>query len=230
MEVILLERVAKLGQMGETVRVKDGFARNFLLPQGKALRATDANKAKFEVMKVDLQAKNLATKAEADKIGSKLDGKSYPVIRQASETGQLYGSVSPRDLAALLTESGFEVDRNQIALNVPIKTIGQHKVPVQLHPELEVTITINVARSADEAERLARGEDITVRREQSDEQAQAEAAKKTAEALFDPEAKRDDDEAAEPAKAQEKTDAKTDAKPAAKPRKSKAKAEAEKAE
>ena len=104
MEVILLERVAKLGQMGEVVRVKDGFARNFLLPKGKALRATDANKAKFEAMKVDLQAKNLATKAEADKVGSKLDGKSFPVLRQASETGQLYGSVSPRDLADLLTD------------------------------------------------------------------------------------------------------------------------------
>ncbi len=122
MEVILLERVAKLGQMGEVVRVKDGFARNFLLPKGKALRATDANKAKFETMKVDLQAKNLATKAEAEKVGSKLDGKSFPVLRQASETGQLYGSVSPRDLADLLNANGFEVDRNQIALNVPIKT------------------------------------------------------------------------------------------------------------
>ena len=134
MEVILLERVAKLGQMGEVVRVKDGFARNFLLPKGKALRATEANKSKFEGMKADLQVKNLETKSEADKIGKKLDGKSFPVLRQASETGQLYGSVSPRDLAALLTESGFEVDRNQIALNVPIKTVGQHKVPVHLHP------------------------------------------------------------------------------------------------
>ena len=175
MEVILLERVAKLGQMGEVVRVKDGFARNFLLPKGKALRATDANKAKFEVMKVDLQAKNLATKAEADKVGSKLDGKSFPVLRQASETGQLYGSVSPRDLADLLNANGFEVDRNQIALNVPIKTIGQHKVPVQLHPELEVTITVNVARSADEAERLAKGEDVTVRRQGGDDEDEADA-------------------------------------------------------
>src|SRR5262245_60334423 len=137
MEVILLERIAKLGQMGDVVRVKDGFGRNFLLPQGKALRATDANKAKFEGMKADLQAKNLASKAEADKVGGKLDGKSYPVIRQASETGQLYGSVSPRDIAALLSENGFSVERNQIALNTPIKSIGQHKVPVQLHPELE---------------------------------------------------------------------------------------------
>jgi large subunit ribosomal protein L9 len=186
MEVILLERVAKLGQMGEVVRVKDGFARNFLLPKGKALRATDANKAKFENMKVDLEAKNLASKGDADKIGSKLDGKSFPVLRQASETGQLYGSVSPRDLAALLTENGFEVDRNQIALNVPIKSVGQHKVPVQLHPEVEVTITVNVARSADEAERLARGEDVTVRREVGEAEEAAEAAVAAAEAMFEP--------------------------------------------
>jgi large subunit ribosomal protein L9 len=186
MEVILLERVAKLGQMGEVVRVKDGFARNFLLPQGKALRATDANKAKFETMKVDLQAKNLATKAEADKIGSKLDGKSFAVLRQASETGQLYGSVSPRDLAVLLTENGFEVERNQVWLNAPIKTIGQHKVPVQLHPELEVTITVNVARSADEAERLGRGEDVTIRREGGAEEDEAAAAQAAAQAMFEP--------------------------------------------
>jgi large subunit ribosomal protein L9 len=165
MEVILLERVAKLGQMGDVVRVKEGFARNYLLPKGKALRATQANKTKFESIKVDLQARNLASKAEADKIGVKLDGKSFVVLRQASETGQLYGSVSPRDLATILGDNGFAVDRNQIALNVAIKTIGMHKVPVLLHPELEVTITINVARSADEAERLARGEDVTVRRE-----------------------------------------------------------------
>jgi large subunit ribosomal protein L9 len=186
MEVILLERISKLGQMGDVVRVKDGYGRNFLLPQGKALRATEANKAKFEGMKVDLQAKNLATKTEADKIGSKLDGKNFPVLRQASETGQLYGSVSPRDLADLLTENGFEVSRNQIALNVPIKTVGQHKVPVQLHPELEVTITINVARSADEAERLARGENITVRRQGGDDEDDAEALQAAAEAMFEP--------------------------------------------
>jgi large subunit ribosomal protein L9 len=189
MEVILLERVAKLGQMGEVVRVKDGFARNYLLPHGKALRATEANKSKFEGMKQDLQAKNLETKGAADKIRSKLNGKSFPVIRQASEIGQLYGSVSPRDLAALLTKNGFEVDRNQIALNVPIKTIGQHKVPVHLHPEVEVTVTVNVARSADEAQRLARGEDVTVRREGgADAEEEAEAAKAKAEAFFEPDA------------------------------------------
>lgn len=189
MEVILLERVAKLGQMGEVVRVKDGFARNYLLPKGKALRATQANKAKFDGMKVELQAKNLAAKGDADKVGSKLDGKSFNVLRQASETGQLFGSVSPRDLAVLLTAGGFAIDRNQIALNVPIKTIGVHKVPVQLHPELEVTITVNVARSADEAERLARGEDVTVRREGADDDeadAGAEAAAAAAKAFFEP--------------------------------------------
>ena len=206
MEVILLERVAKLGQMGEVVRVKDGFARNYLLPKGKALRATEANKSKYEAMKVDLQAKNLETKGAADKIGSKLDGKAFPVIRQASETGQLYGSVSPRDLAGLLSENGFEVDRSQIALNVPIKTIGQHKVPVHLHPEVEVTVTVNVARSADEAERLARGENVTVRREGGEEADEAAAVVAEAEKFFEPgagEAKAEGDEAAaeEPAKA-----------------------------
>jgi large subunit ribosomal protein L9 len=192
MQVILLERVAKLGQMGDVVRVKDGFARNYLLPKGKALRATAANKTKFETMKVDLQARNLTAKAEADKVGGKLDGQSFVVLRQASETGQLFGSVSPRDLATLLVDGGFGVDRNQIALNVPIKTIGVHKVPVLLHPEVEVTITVNVARSADEAERLARGEDVTVRREGGEEaEADAETAKATklaAEVFFEPEA------------------------------------------
>jgi large subunit ribosomal protein L9 len=168
MEVILLQRVAKLGQMGEVVRVKDGYARNFLLPQGKALRATDANRKRFDTMKVDLEARNLEQKGEAQKVGEKLDGKNFIVLRQASETGQLYGSVSPRDLAALLSESGFAVDRNQIGLNAPIKTIGLHKVPVSLHPEIEVSVSVNVARNADEAERQARGEDVTVRREEAE--------------------------------------------------------------
>jgi large subunit ribosomal protein L9 len=203
MDVILLQRLGKLGQMGDVVRVRDGYARNFLLPQGKALRATEANKSKFEGMKQELTVKNTETKGAADKIGSKLDGKSFPVIRQASETGQLYGSVSPRDLATLLTENGFEVDRNQIALNVPIKTIGQHKVPVHLHPEVEVNVTINVARSADEAERLARGENVTVRREGgNDAEEEAEAAKAAAQAVFEPgagEATTDETAGAEPA-------------------------------
>ena len=166
MEVILLERVAKLGQMGEVVRVKDGFARNFLLPQGKALRATKDNRTKFESMKAHLEVRNLELKGDAEKVGKKLDGQSFAVIRQASETGQLYGSVSPRDLGAIMTEGGFTVSRGQVALNTPIKTIGLHKVPLALHPEIEVTITINVARSADEAERIARGEDVIARREE----------------------------------------------------------------
>ena len=155
MEVILLQRVAKLGQMGEVVRVKDGFARNFLLPQGKALRATKDNRSKFEGMKAQLEASNLEQKKDADVVAGKLNGKNFIVVRQASDVGQLFGSVSARDIAALLTEGGFTVDRNQIQLQLPIKTIGLHTVPVALHPEVEVTITINVARNADEAEEAA---------------------------------------------------------------------------
>jgi len=184
MEVILLERVAALGQMGETVRVKDGFARNFLLPRGKALRATKENKARFETMRQELEVRNLENRGEAEKISGKLDGKSFVVLRQASEAGQLYGSVSPRDLVALLSGSGVAVERSQIVLNAPIKSIGLHKVPVALHPEVEVTVTINVARNAEEAERIARGEDVTVPREQAVEEAEAAAA----EAFFDAEA------------------------------------------
>src|SRR6188474_1261693 len=170
MEVILLERVGKLGQMGEVVRVKDGFARNFLLPQGKALRATKDDKAKFEGMKVQLEARNLELKSEAEGIAGKLKGKSFVVQRQASESGLLFGSVSARDIASILVDGGFTVTRNQIALHAPIKMIGLHTVPVALHPEVEVTITMNVARNADEAERQARGEDMTQRREQADEE------------------------------------------------------------
>src|SRR6516162_3969240 len=166
MEVILLERVAKLGQMGEVVRVKDGFARNFLLPRGKALRATKDNRAKFETMKSQLETRNLELKSDAEKVGSKLDGQSFIVIRSASETGQLYGSVSPRDIVGILTDGGFTVSRGQIALNTPIKTLGLHKVPVALHPEVDVTITLNVARSADEAERIARGENVLMPRDE----------------------------------------------------------------
>ena len=176
MEVILLQRVAKLGQMGDVVRVKDGYARNFLLPKGKALRATDANRKRFDTMKVELETRNIEQKGEAEEVGGKLDGKSFIVLRQASETGQLYGSVSTRDLAALLSESGVAVNRNQIELNAPIKTVGMHKVPVSLHPEVEVSVTVNVARNADEAERQARGEDVTVRREAGEEAPEPAAA------------------------------------------------------
>jgi large subunit ribosomal protein L9 len=187
MEVILLERIAKLGQMGEVVRVKDGFARNFLLPRGKALRATKDNRTRFETMKVELEARNLELKGEADKVAKKLDGQTLTVLRQASEAGQLFGSVSPRDIVSLLANGGFALNRNQIALNTPIKTIGLHKVPIALHPEVEVSIAIVVGRNADEAERIKRGEDVTVRREEvaADEEQEAAPA---AEAFFEPEA------------------------------------------
>jgi large subunit ribosomal protein L9 len=181
MEVILLERVAKLGQMGEVVRVKDGFARNFLLPQGKALRATKENRTRFDGMKAQLEVRNLEQKKDADVIGGKLSGKSFIVVRQASDVGQLFGSVSARDIADLLTKEGFTVARNQIALQAPIKSIGIHTVPVALHPEVEVTITMNVARNPDEAQRQARGEDVTQRREETE----AEAAAADATAFFE---------------------------------------------
>jgi len=186
MEVILLERVAKLGQMGDVVRVKDGFARNYLLPKGKALRATKENKSRFDTMKVELEARNLEQKSEAEKVAGKLDGQSFTVLRQAAEGGQLYGSVSPRDLAELVSAKGFSLNRSQIALHNPIKAIGMHKVPITLHPEVEVSITVTVARNADEAQRLARGEDISVARDEAEEA--AEAAQAAADAFFDPEA------------------------------------------
>ena len=185
MEVILLERVAKLGQMGDVVRVKDGFARNFLLPQGKALRATKENKTRFEGMKAQLEATNLKAKGEAEAVSSKLNGQSFIVTRQASEAGQLYGSVTPRDIATILSDGGFSVARNQIVLHAPIKMIGLHKVPVALHPEVEVVITMNVARNADEAERQARGEDMTQRREEAEEVDEAAVAAAAAAAVFE---------------------------------------------
>src|SRR4051812_26646680 len=183
MEVILLERVPKLGQMGDVVRVKDGFARNFLLPKGKALRATKDNKSRFDSMKVDLEARNLEQKGEAQQVAEKLDGQSFTVIRQAAEGGQLYGSVSPRDLAVLVSEKGFAISRSQIALHNPIKAIGLHKVPLTLHPEVEVSINVTVARNADEAERIARGEDIIAARDEEDET--TKEIKAMAEALFE---------------------------------------------
>ncbi|MDX8448439.1 50S ribosomal protein L9 [Mesorhizobium captivum] len=161
MEVILLERISRLGQMGDTVKVRDGFARNFLLPQGKALRANEANKKKFEGQRAQLEARNLERKSEASQVAEKLDGKSFIVVRSAGETGQLYGSVSTRDIAELLTAEGFSVNRNQIELNQPIKTIGLTNVAIALHPEVEVTVTLNVARSSEEAERQAKGEMLT---------------------------------------------------------------------
>jgi large subunit ribosomal protein L9 len=185
MEVILLERVARLGQMGDVVRVKDGFARNFLLPHGKALRATEENRTRFESMKSELQVRSQALKTEAGGVAAKINGKSFTVLRQASEAGQLFGSVSPRDLVRLITEGGYTVNRNQIALNTPIKTIGQHTVPLALHPEIETSITVVVARNNDEAERIKRGVDVTRLREEPGE---AEAAALEAEKFFEPEA------------------------------------------
>lgn len=186
MDVILLERIGKLGQMGDVVRVKDGFARNYLLPKNKALRASEANRARFETMKIDLEARNLQQRGEAEKIAERLNGQSFTVLRQAAEGGQLYGSVTPRDLVGLIIERSFTVERSQIVLNMPIKMIGMYKVPVSLHPEVEVTVSLTVARSADEAERLQRGEDITVSADEAAEAA-AEAAAR-AEAFFEPEA------------------------------------------
>jgi large subunit ribosomal protein L9 len=194
MEVILLERISRLGQMGDTVRVKDGFARNFLLPQGKALRANEANKKKFESQRVQLEARNLERKSEAEKVAEKLDGMSFVAVRSAGETGQLYGSVSTRDIADLLAAEGFDIARNQVELNHPIKSIGLTNVAIALHPEVEVTVTLNVARSADEAERQAKGEDLT-----SAEAIYGEDINENArpDAFFDPDA--EEDEGAVPA-------------------------------
>lgn len=163
MQVILLERIAKLGALGDEVTVKDGFARNFLLPQGKALRANKVNKERFESQRAELETKNADRKQEADAIFGKLNDTAYIVIRSAGETGQLYGSVSPRDISAALEEAGFKVARSQIALPAPIKTIGMHPVEVTLHPEVLANIFMNVARSEDEAVRQAAGEDLSGR-------------------------------------------------------------------
>jgi large subunit ribosomal protein L9 len=165
MQVILLQRLAKVGQMGDVVRVRDGYARNFLLPSGKALRATEANRARFERERVQLEARNLEQKNEAAEVSETLEGKSFLMIRPAGETGQLYGSVSTRDIAAAITEAGVSVTRQQVVMNQPIKPIGLVTVPISLHPEVEVNVTINVARSTEEGERQARGEDHTRREE-----------------------------------------------------------------
>lgn len=161
MEVILLERVPKLGQMGETVKVRDGFARNYLLPLGKALRANEANKKRFESERATLEARNLERKSEAQTVADVLDGKSFIVVRTAGETGQLYGSVAARDVIDVLAAEGFNINRNQVHLNTPIKSIGLHKVQLQLHAEVEIAVVLNVARSAEEAERQSKGESLT---------------------------------------------------------------------
>jgi large subunit ribosomal protein L9 len=195
MQVVLLERVEKLGQMGEIVKVKDGFARNYLLPRKKALRATKENIARFEKEKAQLEARNLTLKKEAEGVAKTLDKQTFVILRQAGETGMLYGSVSTRDIADAVTAGGTSLDRNQVILDKPMKTLGLHDIKVALHPEVRVGITINVARTAEEAERQARGENVL--------KTEAEQARIDAEALFESEdaAKglKGDDEAEEPA-------------------------------
>jgi large subunit ribosomal protein L9 len=166
MEVILLQRIGRLGQMGDVVNVKDGYARNFLLPQKKALRATEDNRKHFESQRAQLEANNLEQKTEAEAISERLDKKIFTAIRSAGDTGQLYGSVATRDIAEAVTAGGFTIDRKQVILERPIKNLGLHPVRVALHPEVIVSVTLNVARSEDEAERQARGEDVTMVKEE----------------------------------------------------------------
>ena len=176
MEVILLERIEKLGQMGDVVRVRPGFARNFLLPQRKALRATKDNMTRFEAQRAQLEAQNLHRRSEAEAVGSKLDGLTVVLLRQASESGQLYGSVTARDLAEAVTEAGFTIQKSQVGLNQPIKELGLHPIRVVLHPEVSVTISANVAKSAEEAEAQVSG--LTPEQQEA-EQAFAEATQKS---------------------------------------------------
>jgi large subunit ribosomal protein L9 len=183
MEVILLERMGRLGQIGDVVTVKDGYARNFLLPQGKALRATEANRKHFESERSQLEARDLERKTEAEAVAKKLDGESFIVIRQAGDNGQLYGSVSTRDIATAVTEGGFSIERRQVMLDKPIKTLGLHEVRISLHGEVIPHVVVNVARTDDEAARQARGEDVT--QELTDEEEAAETARQAAEGLFD---------------------------------------------
>ncbi len=190
MEVILLERVNKVGALGQVVKVKDGYARNFLLRRGKALRATDANKAKFDSQRAVLEVKNAERRKGAESEAKGLDGKTFVIIRQAGESGQLYGSVSPRDIAEAASTSGVAVERSHVLLDTPIKTIGLYTVVVAPHPEVEVKIIINVARSADEAAAQSRGDDLSG---PVSDRAEIRAA---AEALFEEEAGSDEAEAA----------------------------------
>ena len=185
MQVILLERIGRLGQMGDVVTVKDGFARNFLLPQGKALRATTANRERFERDRAQLEARNLELQSEAQAVATRLGGQSFIVIRQASDSGQLYGSVTTRDIATVVTEGGFSIERRQVLLDRPIKALGVHEVRIGLHAEVEPHVLINVARSPDEATRQARGEQVTGKAMDEAEE-EAEAAKRAAEQLFEP--------------------------------------------
>ncbi len=184
MQVILLERVEKLGAIGDEVKVRDGFARNFLLPQKKALRATEPNKKLFEARRAEIEAQNAAARAAAEKASGKIDGSSYVLIRQAGEAGQLYGSVSPRDIADEVNKKGAKVDKANIVLDKPIKTIGLYNVRVRLHAEVYAGIKVNVARSSDEAERQARGENVIASAQQADKSEAAAQAKEIAASAF----------------------------------------------
>jgi large subunit ribosomal protein L9 len=175
-DVILLERVEKLGQMGQVVKVRPGYARNYLLPQKKALRATKENLAYFETQRTQLEAVNLERRSEASEVAQKLDGVTVVIVRQAGESGQLYGSVSARDLAEAVTGAGFTIEKGQVVLDRPIKSLGLHPVRVVLHPEVSVTVTANVAQSAEEAELRARGINPLLRREEEGEAPAAEPA------------------------------------------------------
>jgi len=185
MQVVLLERIAKLGAIGDVVSVKDGFGRNFLLPQGKALRANKANIAKFEVEREAIEKRNEEKRDAATEAGKELDGQSYMLIRQAGETGHLYGSVSARDVAEAI---GTSVARNQVVLNQPIKTVGLHDVRVEMHPEVFVTVVVNVARTPDEGERQTLGENVISSTQDENRAADAELSEEIAAAMFDPEA------------------------------------------
>ena len=173
MQVILLERVEKLGQMGDVVKVRDGFARNYLLPKKKALRATAQNRSYFETQRAQLEARNLERKSEAQAVAEKLEGKTFTLLRQAGDRGQLYGSVSPRDISDIVSAGGFSISRTQVPLDKAIKTIGLFPVSVVLHPEVRVHVTVNVARTEDEAERQARGEDVLAEQVPEEEAAEA---------------------------------------------------------
>jgi large subunit ribosomal protein L9 len=185
MQVILLERIGRLGQMGDIVKVRPGFARNFLLPQGKAMRATKDNMKHFETQRAQLEANNLQRKQEAEAVAVKLNGKRFIAIRQAGDTGQLYGSVSTRDVSDAVTAGGFTIDRVQVLLDRPIKSLGVHHIRVSLHPEVEIKIALNVARTQEEAERQAAGEDVTKVKDEYAAEYAAEQAAIAAEALFE---------------------------------------------
>lgn len=184
MQVILLERVENLGAIGDEVKVRDGFARNFLLPQKKALRATESNKKLFEARRAEIEANNAKAKADAEKASSKIDGTSYVLIRQAGEAGQLYGSVSSRDVADEIVKAGGKIERSSVVLDKPIKTIGLYEVRVRLHAEVSATVKVNVARSSDEADRQAKGENVVASAQQADRDEAAQQAADLAASAF----------------------------------------------